>query len=82
MRLYWGRLERHFHTFLGSIEEGDPALAAWSANIAATARQAFDMCVRQRYADSGRTLKAWAAASDQLNARLAGLNLDKGGGKK
>jgi CRISPR system Cascade subunit CasA len=80
MRFYWDRLERHFHTFLGGIEKEDESLREWYGNIAATVRHALESCVRQRYADSAASLKAWAAAGDELNRRLAGLNSKQGGG--
>lgn len=82
LRFYWDRLEHHFRVFLADIEKGDVALAAWYAAVAATAREALESCVRQRYADTARTLKAWASATDYLNARLAGLNANEGGSKQ
>jgi len=80
MRVFWDRLERHFHEFLTEIEQGDKSLYAWYANIASTARLALESCVRQRYADSARSLKAWTAAGDGLNRSLKALKTNEGGG--
>lgn len=80
MRVFWDRLERHFYRFLAEIEQGDKSLYAWYENIASTARLALESCVRQRYADSARTLKAWTAAVDELNRRLKALKTNEGGG--
>ncbi|AJY71729.1 type I-E CRISPR-associated protein Cse1/CasA [Geobacter sulfurreducens] len=82
LRFYWDRLEHHFSVFLADIEKGDVVLDAWYAAVAATARVALESCVRQRYADTARTLKAWASATDYLNARLVGLNANEGGSKQ
>lgn len=79
MGVYWNRLEGHFRTFLSSLEQEDVALSAWYDKITATAWDALETCVRQRYADSAASLKAWAAAGDELNKKLAGLNATKGG---
>lgn len=82
LRFYWDRLERQFHRLLTEIENGDDALAVWYGAVASTAREALEKCVNQRYANSARTLKAWASAGDCLNARLAGLNAKEGGAKQ
>lgn len=79
MRHYWNRLEGHFQTFLAGIDRDDAALPKWYGAVAATARDALESCVRQRYADSALSFKAWAAAVDELNRRLAGINAEKGG---
>jgi len=79
LRHYWDRLEGHFRTFLDDIDSGDAALMKWYGNIAVTARDALKSCVRQRYADSAAAFKAWAAAMDELNKRLAGITPEKGG---
>lgn len=79
MRYYWDRLEGHFQTFIASIDKGDAALSRWHDAVAATARGALESCVRQRYADSAASFKAWAAAVDELNKKLVGLNSAKGG---
>ncbi|HEY6873900.1 MAG TPA: type I-E CRISPR-associated protein Cse1/CasA [Geobacteraceae bacterium] len=79
LRFYWDRLEGHFQTFLAGIDTGDGALLTWYGDIAATARDALESCVRQRYADSAASFKAWAAAVDELNKKLVGLNSAKGG---
>lgn len=79
MRFYWDRLEQHFQTFLATIETGDEAIQEWYGNVNATARLALESCVRQRYAESSASLKAWAAAGDELNMKLAGLNAKQGG---
>ncbi len=73
LRFYWDRLEGHFQIFLTGIDKGDATLLKWYGDIAVTARDALKMCVRQRYADSAASLRAWAAALDELNKRLAGL---------
>lgn len=75
MRVFWDRLERHFHGFLAEIEQGDESLYSWYENIASTARESLESCVKQRYANSARTLKAWAVAADTLNTKLAGLKI-------
>lgn len=79
MRFYWDRLEKHFQTFLSRIDNKELALTEWTDNITATARQALQTCVRQRYTDSGSTFKAWAMAGDELNKRFARFTVQKGG---
>lgn len=79
LRYYWDRLEGHFQTFIAGINTGDAALSKWYGAVATTARDALESCVRQRYADSAASFKAWAAAVDELNRRLAGINDAKGG---
>lgn len=79
MRFYWNRLEKHFQTFLSRIDDKELALTEWTNNLTATARQALQTCIRQRYVDSGATFKAWAMAGDELNRRLARFTDQKGG---
>lgn len=79
MRFYWDQLEGFFHTFLAGIDADERALETWCANIARTAHNALESCVRQRYADSAASLKAWAAAWDDLNKQLARFNSKQGG---
>jgi len=80
MRVFWDRLELHFHEFLAAIERGDEPLYAWYINIALTARLALESCVRQRYADSACSLKAWSEAVNKLNIGLNTLKIREGGG--
>lgn len=79
LRFFWDRLEGHFQTFVAGIDKGDAALLKWYGDVASTARDALESCVRQRYVDSAASFKAWAAAVDELNKRLAGINSAKGG---
>ncbi len=78
-RIFWDRLEGHFRAFLAGIDSSDAALMKWYGDIVTTAWDAMESCVKQRYANSAASFKAWAAAVDELNKRLAGLNALKGG---
>lgn len=78
-RFYWDRLEEHFQTFLSKIDAEESALPEWFNNVAIVAHDALKSCVRQRYADSAATLRAWAASVDELNRKIAGLNAKQGG---
>lgn len=75
---YWDRLERGFHEFLERMEEPDLALQLWEKDIKRTAREAFESCLKHRYADSAKSLRAWTEGYGQLNGRLATL-AKKGG---
>ncbi len=77
-RLFWDRLENHFSVYLLEIEKQDEALAAWEQNVKRTALEAFETCLKQRYADSAKMFRAWTEAYGQLNAKLAVLS-KKGG---
>jgi CRISPR system Cascade subunit CasA len=79
VQLFWDQLEGFFHTFLSDIDEGETALKTWITDIAATARIALESCVRQRYADSANSMKAWVLAADELNKRLSKLTIKQGG---
>lgn len=70
MRFYWDMLEGYFYAFLTDIEIGDKALDAWKMNVIKTARRSFEACMKQRYADTARSLKAWSVAESILNAQL------------
>jgi hypothetical protein len=80
MRFYWDRLEMYFHAFLNKIDQEEAAIAEWYGNIDATARDALEACLGQRYADSSASFKGLTAAGDELNRKLAGLNSKQGGG--
>jgi len=80
VRFYWDCLETYFHTFLSRIDQGETALWEWYGNISRVAHDALKSCVRQRYADSAASYKAWAASVDELNKKLASLNAKQGGG--
>ncbi|ABK18503.1 type I-E CRISPR-associated protein Cse1/CasA [Syntrophobacter fumaroxidans] len=73
-RLFWDRLESHFNAFLLEIENQDKALVAWERNIERAALEAFEACLKQRYADSAKKFRAWTEAHGQLVARLATLS--------
>jgi CRISPR system Cascade subunit CasA len=74
LSIYWDRMERHFHLFLGGIEERDAALETWAGNAKRTARETFETCLRHHYADSARQYRAWTNANRVLNTRLATLD--------
>ena len=80
VRFFWDRLEGYFHSFLSNIASEEAALSEWYDNVGHVAHDALKSCVRQRYADSAATLKAWAASVDELNRKLAALNSKQGGG--
>ena len=79
-QFYWDKLEGYFQSFLSNIASDETALSEWHNNISNVAHDALKSCVRQRYADSAATLKAWAAAVDELNRKLAAFNSKQGGG--
>jgi CRISPR system Cascade subunit CasA len=78
LRLYWDRLERHFHLFLEGIEERDKALENWVENVKRTVRETFETCLKHHYADSAIQYRAWTHANGLLNARLAILDRREG----
>lgn len=80
IRFFWDRLEGYFPSFISNIDSEETVLLEWYDNITKVARNALQSCVRQRYADSAASLKAWAASVDELNRKLAALNAKQGGG--
>lgn len=82
-RLFWDRLENHFNAFLLEIENQDEAVVTWEQDVKRAALDAFEACLKQRYADSAKTFRAWTQARGQLFARLAALSkaLSKKGGQ-
>lgn len=71
---YWDRLERHFHSLLANIEKREEAYEAWNENVKRTAREAFESCLRHRYADSAGTYRAWCISFADLNSRLSDID--------
>ena len=83
---YYDRLDGRFRIFLENVDQGENALETWKETVKKTAREAFETCLKHRYADSAKSLKAWTKASGRLNGRLKAGPKDKDheqkGGKK
>jgi CRISPR system Cascade subunit CasA len=73
IRMYWDRMEGHFHQFLLDMDDPQNAIEKWEKAVKQTAHESLDLCVKGRYRDSARSYRAWSAASDYLNMRFATL---------